>query len=1012
MTSAKAEVRLGARSLALALALILGACARRATGPGALSPQAELKSFQLNGDLNIELFVNEPEVVSPVEMVFDENGRIYVAEMLDYPTDPPPEKLARSRIRLLEDTDGDGKVDRNTIFADNVLDVSGLMAWKGGLIVTSAPDILFMKDTDGDGKADIREVLYTGFPKVDAEYRITNPRLGIDNWIYCSNFGQDGHITSPKHPERPAIPIRGADFRFRLDRDLAEATSGSAQFGSTFDVWGNRFITHSTMHVRHVVLPRQYLARAPLLDAGAVALEISDHGRPSGRMYPLTQPQAWRVERTRLRQERYHESKLESVRPLSPSTEMAAGYFTAASGGTIYSGDQFPEKYRGNLFTGDVSGNLVHRDILSPDGVSFIASRAPEEQEREFLASTDPWFRPFNFASAPDGNFYVVDMYREFIEAPSAIPDAIKRTMNFWSGDTLGRIYRIFPKIPLRKGNLKPNLGRATTPELVQNLENPNGWHRDTAHRLLAERQDAAAVPLLKQLLAKSEFPPARILALWTLESLSAVDTTTVMNTLRDPNPRVREQAVRVAEELIPSSRMVAQALLAMTSDPDPRVQFQLAFTLGQMSDERVTGALVELATRHAGDRWFRIAVLSSVHDSEVQFLDRLSSKKKLADQPELLSQLASAVGAKHDPGEITHLLGTLPKLKQPDAGLSGLARGFQLAGVKALRIPGAEALLIRFLKSPSEQVQKVAWEAARYLDMPEVSRQATADALAPDLSITKRLNAVLALRSAPFSAAGPVLRRVLESQPGSELQAAAIESLAAFDEPGVAATLIANWKSYDPVARTKALDALLNQRARVPTLLEALESRQLDTNVVDAAGRARLLQYPDRAIAERARALFQSNSDDRMRVLANYQGVVRMTGNPAHGKKVFDETCGKCHLPRKHGGRVGPDLSGISSKTKEELLTSILNPSYAIEPQFTNYIITTKDGGLHDGIIANETPGTITLRGGSEQDEPLLRKNIVQMRASTISVMPDDLEKSLSRQDLADVISYLRGGL
>jgi putative membrane-bound dehydrogenase-like protein len=522
----------------------LGACTRNTPGPRALSPQAELKSFQLNDELKIELFLNEPEVMSPVEMVFDENGRIYVAEMLDYPTDPPPGKPARSRVRLLEDTDGDGKVDRNAIFADNVLDVNGLMAWKGGLIVTSAPDILFMKDTDGDGKGDIREVLYTGFPKVDAEYRITNPRLGIDNWIYCSNFGQDGHITSPKHPERPPISVRGADFRFRLDRDFAEATSGSAQFGSTFDIWGNRFITHSTMHVRHVVLSRQYLTRAPLLDAGAVELEISDHGRPSGRMYPLTHPQAWRVERTRLRQERYHENKLESVRPLSPSTEMAGRYFTAASGGTIYSGDQFPEKYRGNLFTGDVSGNLVHRDILLPDRVSFIASRAREEQEREFLASTDPWFRPCNFANGPDGSLYVVDMYREFIEAPSAIPDAIKKTMNFWSGDTLGRIFRIASKNLPRKGNLKPKLGRATIPELVQNLENPNGWHRDTAHRLLVERHDTAAVPLLKQLLAKSEFPPARILALWTLESLSAIDATTVMNTLRDPHPRVREHVV------------------------------------------------------------------------------------------------------------------------------------------------------------------------------------------------------------------------------------------------------------------------------------------------------------------------------------------------------------------------------------------------------------------------------------------------------------------------------------
>jgi len=192
--------------------------------------------------------------------------------------------------------------------------------------------------------------------------------------------------------------------------------------------------------------------------------------------------------------------------------------------------------------------------------------------------------------------------------------------------------------------------------------------------------------------------------------------------------------------------------------------------------------------------------------------------------------------------------------------------------------------------------------------------------------------------------------------------------------------------------------------------LLQALENHQLEIKAVDAAGRARPLQYPG-TIRERARALLQANSGDRMKVVANYQAVLKMTGDQAHGKKVFEETCGKCHLPRKQGGRVGPDLSGISSKTKEELLTSILNPSFAIEPQFTNYIVTTNDGGLHDGIIANEAPGTITLRGGTAQDETLLRKNIVEMRASSMSVMPDDLEKSLSQQDLADVISYLRGG-
>src|SRR2546428_7204519 len=290
--------------------LTLLACQTKHSGAPALSPQESLKSFHLSEDFHVELLAAEPQVVDPVEMAFDENGRIYVAEMRDYPDDPPPGKPARSRIRLLEDTDGDGKIDRSVIFADQVLEVSGLMPWKGGLIVTSAPDILYMKDTDGDGKADVRQVLYTGFPKVNPEGRITNLRLGIDNWIYAANNGADGRITSPGHPERPPILVRGADFRFHPIKGIAGPASGPTQFGMTFDASGNRFLTQNTIHVRHAIIPMHYLLRAPLLEAGAVSQDISDHGQPAAPVYPLTRPQAWREQRTRLRQQRYDENQL------------------------------------------------------------------------------------------------------------------------------------------------------------------------------------------------------------------------------------------------------------------------------------------------------------------------------------------------------------------------------------------------------------------------------------------------------------------------------------------------------------------------------------------------------------------------------------------------------------------------------------------------------------------------------------------------------------------------------
>ena len=332
-----------------------GCSKRNESGP--LTPEQALRRFRIKNDLAIEIFAAEPDVISPVEIAWDEDGKAFVAEMLDYPTDPPPGVLPRSRIRLLRDLDGDGRIDHSIIFAEHLLQVTSLLPWNKGLIVTAAPEILFLKDTDGDGKADLRKVLFTGFAQGSAEHRVSSLRFGLDNWIYAGNDGQAGQIKFTERPEAPAISISGGDFRFRLDRGLFEAESGPAQFGLTFDEWGHRFLTQNTIHVRQALIPMRYLKRNPYLAASVSALDISDHGQPSAPIFPLTRPQRWREERTRLRQKRNEENQ-------SSRVEYAGGYFTAASGGTLYSGDQLPPAYRGNLFTGDVSANLVHRDVL------------------------------------------------------------------------------------------------------------------------------------------------------------------------------------------------------------------------------------------------------------------------------------------------------------------------------------------------------------------------------------------------------------------------------------------------------------------------------------------------------------------------------------------------------------------------------------------------------------------------------------------------------------------------
>ncbi len=985
------------RFQSLFFVLLLAGCGSKHIDAPPMTPEESLKSMRLSEDFHVELFLSEPQVVDPVEMVFDENGRIYVAEMLDYPDDPPPGKPARSRIKLLEDADGDGRYERAVIFADQVLEVNGLLPWKGGLVVTSAPDILYMKDTNGDGKADVRQVLYTGFAKVNPEGRISNLRYGLDNWIWAANNGANGRITSPDHPERPPLLVRGADFRFHLGRGVADVASGPTQFGMTFDDWGNRFLTQNTIHLRHAVLPMHYLRRAPLLEVGAVSEDISDHGKPSAPMFPLTRAQAWRRQRTALRQKRYDENKLQKV-------EQLAGFFTAATGSTVYTGDVFPKEYWGNIFTGDVSANLVHRDVLQPDGVTFKASRSKDGVE--FLASTDVWFRPCNFANAPDGHLYMTDIYREFIETPESIPEEIKKRMDFYSGDTMGRIYKIVPNRPLRQRHLQVNLGQATTAELVALLAETNGWHRYTAQRLLVERQDKAAAAPLREMAEKHASPLARVHALWTLEGLSALEEPLVLRGLKDAHPGVREQSLRMAEPFLSKSRPVLDAALALARDPEIRVQFQAALTLGESKDARVLDALTDLGLRHGGDRWFRMAILSSAADRASSLFHLLLTKGKPESQ--LLANAAALVGARREPAEIGKLLAALSQTPHAEASLGGLARGLRLAGAGRLRIPGAEAALAKFSSTDA------AWEVARYCEVPGLMKRAAADAVSTQLPVERRAMAIRALRGADFAVAQTVFRQILESHAVSDLQIAGVEALAAFDDPGVAATLLPFWTAYSPEARGKAVGALLNHRARVPVLLKALEDQKIEPSTLDVTARARLLDDPDQAMAQRARAVLASAGGDRAKVVESYRDAIQLPGDVSRGKQLFEKHCAKCHMPRRlGGGRVGPDLSGINNKTKEELLTSLLHPSYAIESRYTNYIVTTKDGRVHDGVIANETPGVLTLRGGAEEgDETILRQNIGEIRASAISLMPEDLEKSLNRQDLADVIAYLRGGL
>lgn len=663
--------------LLILLVMIAASCNNNKSHyPGPLSPEESMKTFQFAENFKAEIFATEPLVIDPVSMQFDEEGNAYVVGMLD--AYKPDAVKGKGKIVMLKDLDGDGRADTAVVFADSIREASSVLPWDGGLLIAAAPHILYYKDTDGDGRADSKEILFTGFFTKNEEAQITNLRFSVDNWIYANNAGQAGEITFNRKPDAPKLVIQGADFRFRLDRNQFELTTGPGQFGLAIDDWGHRFFTQNTLHLQQVVIPRRYLQRNPFLPSNTRAsiVNVSDHDL---EMYQLTETPHWRQVRTDQRNKEFKEHKLDRV-------EYARDHFTGASGGTFYGGDAFPKEYYGNVFTGDVAGGLVHRDILSPgDSVPhYIAKRGAPEKDKEFLASTDTWFRPASCTVGPDGYLYVIDMYRQHIETPISIPDELETDMDFDAGNKHGRIYRIVPKDAKAYKKESPKLRGAKSIDLVALLAHQNQWWRLQAQRLLLERQDKTVIPAVKACFAQNEDPRARLHALYILEGMNALDAEIVKAALKDPSPGVRENAA-ILSERFPACLTTLQE---MVSDTSIRVAFQATLSLGEFKDKTVIPALAKVVDRYGYSSWFRTAILSSTAGSSIDLLKALESGTFFGEvapwKLTFFEAFSTAIAERNQKEEIVRLLENIsaPSIaKATDwqtAGVNGLIKGLE----------------------------------------------------------------------------------------------------------------------------------------------------------------------------------------------------------------------------------------------------------------------------------------------------------------------------------------------
>mgnify|MGYP001027665536 CR=1 FL=1 len=965
------------------------------TGP--LTADVAPRSFRVAPGVRVELVASEPMVVSPAACAFDERGRMYVAEDRGYPTGPGEGEPPVGRVALLEDTDGDGEMDKRTEFAEGLTYPNGVLPWNGGVIVTCSPEVYWMKDTDGDGRADVREVLFTGFStKGSTQLRVSHPLLSIDGWIYLTSGLTGGSVTAPDRPDHPPVTLGRTDFRFKPDRSAFEAADGGAQFGQTIDDFGRRFICYNRVQVQHVVIPSSALKRNPGLAFSETVQNcpvemtpepLKGHGR-AARIYPISRNVT--------------------------TADSHAGTFTAACAVTVFRGDGLPDEYRGGAFSCDPTGNLVHFDYLDQAGATFGA-RGGARDGAEFLASTDDWFRPVFLTHGPEGALYVVDMYRKTIEHPDYLPVEIRKRTNFDSGKDMGRIWRLV------RDDLAPedarklrrvDLRNAETAELCRTLLDPDAWRRDTAQRLLLERADAAAVEPLKAILHDADAPGySAAVALGLLDSLGGLDAATVRRATSHPTAGVREIALRLVEARLKADPALVETALEATDDDDPRVRFQAAITLGDATDapiDRVARALARVAARDGGDRWARAAVFSSLRDRETPFLEAL---RDLADgeralAPELLVELGRMLGlsAARDQWPALARLVVVPRD----------GRAFAAADQAALLTGLAESTRGKLKADEGDDVLHAltggdAETAAAVGSVVAAMRKLAEDDSA---NLVPRRAAIGFLGFAGFDRGGETLLKFVDSEASPILQSAAVRALGTQRDPRVASALLdaERFARYTPAVREETLSILQSRADHVPAVLDAIADGRVPVGAIDALHRRQLSNSRDEAIRTRAEALFGAVAGDRAKVYDAYKDVIDLKADPAAGRVVFRRECAQCHRLDQEGVNVGPDLFDIRNQSKEAILLHVLAPDHEITPGFTAYSVATRDGRVLTGLIASETDQAIVLRQALGKEDVVPRGDVEEVSASKHSLMPDGLEKTIARQEFADLLSYLKG--
>jgi putative heme-binding domain-containing protein len=984
ITTTAAAVLLGIAAAPAPAQEVIPHAQDRPPGP-ALSPAEAIAKMTVPDGFTVELVAAEPALVNPVAMTFDEKGRIWVTESLEYPRrEPGP---GRDRVKVLEDTDGDGAADRSTIFAEGLNIPSGIAVGHGGVWVANSPDILFYPDADRDAVPDgPPQVVVTGFGRDDTHELPNSLTWGPDGWLY----GWNGVF----NPSRVVDPKWGHEYRFTCAIFRIHPRTRQFQLfcEGTSNPWGLAINERG-----------DFFASACVIDHLWHLTETGYYIRQGGPYPPLTWPQGSIVD---------HEHQ--------KAAYCGIHYFDSPA---------YPEEYRGKLFMGNIHGNCINVDGLERNGSTYRAKARPD-----FLTANDAWFMPVVQKTGPDGCLYILDWYDRYhcYQDANRDPAGIDRLK--------GRLYRVrYQDTPRRTGF---DLAALPDEELIKKLDDPNVYDRDIAQRLLAERlwdRKAAAEDLRKAVTAtafdRDRSPRSRRHALWALIGGSErLDGPTILKLLDDPDDAIRAWGVRAAGEAQFGYAGLAERFAELRHDPSPDVRLQLAIALPKVAIEDPVAGLVEVLAASDGDPLIPHIVWQNLKresgPTEVARLVELAREAKADHSPALAAIWPRVVELAASNTDVTgptvaQLVAFGLAIREGDdvqrpilAALTRHVRQGRFTGrrlellrkhladaVTAGLADGRAPLHDSFVELAAAWREPAAIEALRrrFLDpeVPAEARLAALDLLAPNREAEPAvLDAVASILNAPGRHPAGLRRRMLER-------------LGPLESPRVAEIVLAAFPDLEPEARPNAIVILTERPAWTRRLLDAVESETIPASAVSVNQLRKMLAGRDRQIAERVRAIWgtirEGRDERRELVVGQMRNFLRKTpGDPVAGQAVFRKLCAQCHTIYGEGQDVGPDITSIGRTDFDQLISNVFDPNLVIGASYQATTVATTDGRVLTGLLAEDSPERIVLRLQGGQQEVIPRDEVEEKKTADISLMPEDVEKQLTPQEVADLFAFL----